>query len=129
MSIKISQDVISNGNNMPNVGGGMSKGVVPQKKSENVLMDLDSIFSSSSGNQPQSSPMDANPDSNQQKLDFDSIFGSINFNAVSSNPVTDSGSINNVQNEGNNNKNQDTQDIYSQFNNVKFVFNGLDLWE
>ena len=137
MAIKISQDMLtSHTNNMLNSGtssGKVSKPITVQNTGNNVLMDLDSIFS----NPVQSNTIDMNSNqnnNNQQKSDLDSIFSNINFgssssnnNANNANPMNligDSSSINNSS--GNTNtvsqKKPDTIDIFSQISNVLYFF-------
>jgi len=145
MTIKISQDMLtSHTNNMLNSGtssGKVSKPITVQNTGNNVLMDLDSIFS----NPVQSNTIDMNSNqnnNNQQKSDLDSIFSNINFgssssnnnanNANSMNLVGDSNSINNSS--GNTNtviqKKPDTIDIFSQISNVLYLITQYkDLWK
>jgi hypothetical protein len=131
MSIKISQDMIgASTSNMLNVGtsSGMSKpSLGSQNKGGNAnLMDLDSIFSSGSSSQPQSNPIEGNSNQGNQKSDFDSIFSTINFGST---PNTN----NNFDNNNNANSNtgssgqSNTMDIFSQINNVLFIYYILDL--
>ena len=134
----------SHTNNMLNSGtssGKVSKPITVQNTGNNVLMDLDSIFS----NPVQSNTIDMNSNqnnNNQQKSDLDSIFSNINFgssssnnnanNANSMNLVGDSNSINNSS--GNTNtviqKKPDTIDIFSQISNVLYLITQYkDLWK